>query len=55
VWLLAYDYGKRKFQVVANGYTGAIAGEYPYSAWKIFFLIVAALIVGIFLFYATNS
>jgi len=55
VWLLAYDYGKRKFQVVANGYTGAIAGEYPYSAWKIFFLIVAALIVGIFLLYATNS
>ena len=44
VWLVAYDYGRRKYQVVANGYTGIIAGRYPYSAWKIFFLVVAALI-----------
>jgi hypothetical protein len=55
VWVLAYDYGARKFQVVANGYTGKIAGEYPYSAWKIFFLVVLAVIVGIVLLYAMDS
>ena len=27
VWLLAYNYGPKKFQVVANGYTGVIAGR----------------------------
>jgi hypothetical protein len=48
VWLLTYAYGARTFQVIANGSTGRIAGRYPYSAWKIFFLIVAALaLVGV--------
>lgn len=45
VWLLTYAYGSRSFQVIANGSTGRIAGRYPYSAWKIFFLIVAALVL----------
>lgn len=45
VWLLTYDYHGRSFQVVANGYTGAIAGRYPKSAWKIFFLIATILLV----------
>ena len=35
VWLLTYTYGRRVFQVVANGYTGTIAGQYPKSPWKI--------------------
>ena len=54
VWLLTYDYGAKKYQVVANGYTGAIAGNYPYSAWKIFFLVVAILIVLLVVIYASN-
>jgi hypothetical protein len=45
VWLLTYNYGARAFQVVANGYTGEIAGKYPYSAWKILFLVLLVLIV----------
>ena len=55
VWLLTYDYGTKKYQVVANGYTGAIAGQRPYSAWKIFFLVVAILIVVLVLAYAANN
>jgi hypothetical protein len=43
VWLLSYDFGPRAFQVVVNGVTGKIAGDYPKSAWKIFFLVVAIL------------
>ena len=29
VWMLWYNYGARAFQVIVNGYTGAIAGKYP--------------------------
>jgi hypothetical protein len=48
VWLLTYNYGARAFQVIANGYTGRIAGRYPYSVWKVLLLIglaVAALVL----------
>lgn len=45
VWLLVYDYGRRAYQVIANGYTGRIAGEYPKSPWKIFFIVLAVLLV----------
>ena len=55
IWLLAYDYGRNKYQVVANGYTGVIAGRYPYSAWKIFFLVVAILLVVLLFVYAAGE
>ena len=45
VWLLTYNYGARAFQLVVNGYTGRMAGEYPKSAWKIALLVLLALIV----------
>jgi hypothetical protein len=44
-WLLTYTFGARAYQVVANGYTGQIAGRYPKSTWKIFFAVLLALIV----------
>ena len=43
VWLLSYDYGRRAFQVVINGYTGTIAGRYPKSWIKITLAALAAL------------
>lgn len=50
VWLLTYDYGRRSFQVIANGCTGTIAGDRPYSWIKIFFAVLAGLIlVGVIL------
>ena len=45
VWLLTYTFGAKTFQVVANGYTGVIAGHYPKSPWKILFAALAALAV----------
>ena len=45
VWLLAYDYGPRKFHTVINGYTGAVAGAYPKSPWKVALLVLAVVIV----------
>ena len=44
VWLLSYDYGHRSFQVVVNGYTGRIAGEFPRSLWK---MVLAGLAIAL--------
>ncbi|MEZ5064464.1 MAG: zinc ribbon domain-containing protein [bacterium] len=44
VWLLTYDYGPKAFQVVVNGVTGRMAGEYPKSGWKIFFLVLLGIV-----------
>ncbi len=44
IWLLTYNYGPRAFQVIVNGYTGKIAGKYPYSIWKILLLVLLAII-----------
>ncbi len=44
VWLLSYLYGTRLFQVVVNGYSGRMAGQYPKSPWKIAFLVLLAII-----------
>ena len=32
------------FQVVVNGYSGQMAGQYPKSPWKIAFLVLLAII-----------
>ena len=47
IWLLSYNYGARAFQVIVNGYTGAIAGEYPKSVWKILLLVLAAVLAAL--------
>jgi len=44
VWVVGYTYGHKNYQIIANGYTGQIAGERPYSWVKIFFAVVCALI-----------
>ena len=55
VWLLTYDFGSKPYQVLVNGYTGAIAGRYPYSFWKIAFLILVAAIVGLIVIWANSQ
>jgi hypothetical protein len=45
IWLLAYTYGAKTYQVVINGFTGRIAGKRPFSWVKIFFAVLFALIV----------
>ncbi len=45
IWLLSYHYGARNFQVVINGYTGVIAGQYPKSWIKITLAVLAGLAV----------
>jgi len=43
IWLLVYNYGAANYQVVINGYTGAIAGKYPKSWVKITLAVLAGL------------
>ncbi|MNY86204.1 hypothetical protein D3C78_24080 [compost metagenome] len=45
VWVVGYTYGSKNYQIVANGYTGQIAGERPYSWVKIFFAVLCAVLV----------
>jgi hypothetical protein len=48
VYVGAYRFNDKVYQVVVNGRTGEVQGERPYSVWKIFFFalfIVAVLVV----------
>jgi hypothetical protein len=45
VWLLSYVYGRKAYQVLVNGYTGKMAGNYPYSVWKVLILVLVVLVV----------
>ncbi len=45
VWLLAYRYSDKTFQVFVNAATGEVQGERPYSVWKIMFAVLAGLAV----------
>ena len=54
IWMLTYDYGARNFQVVINGYTGAMAGRYPKSWLKITLAVLATLMAGITLYLVTR-
>ena len=45
VWLLTYKYGPKVYQVAANGVTGRMAGDRPWSWIKIALLIIVVLIV----------
>jgi DNA-directed RNA polymerase subunit RPC12/RpoP len=45
LWLLTYTYGSTVYHVAANGVTGNIAGERPWSWIKIALLVIVVLIV----------
>ncbi|MCP4173380.1 MAG: hypothetical protein GY758_21700 [Fuerstiella sp.] len=45
VWLLAYKYSDKTYQVFVNAATGEVQGERPYSLWKILFTVILGLSV----------
>jgi hypothetical protein len=51
VWLVSYQYGAKTFQVVMNGHSGQVAGEYPKSWVK----IGAALVLGAMVLYLASK
>jgi DNA-directed RNA polymerase subunit RPC12/RpoP len=44
VWLGAYRYREKLFQIAVNARTGEVSGERPYSAIKITFFVLACLL-----------
>jgi hypothetical protein len=55
LWLLTYTYGARIFHVLVNGVTGRMAGEYPKSFWKVFFLVVGIIILVMIILLAQSN
>ena len=51
VWLLAYRYHGKSYQVLVNASTGEVVGERPYSALKITFAVILALLALLILYY----
>lgn len=45
VWTAAYKYSGKSYRFVVNGQSGRVQGERPWSAWKIAFAVLLALIV----------
>ncbi|WP_372887257.1 primosomal protein N' (replication factor Y) - superfamily II helicase [Shimia sp.] len=45
VWLAAYKYRGKTYRFVVNGQSGKVQGERPWSAWKIAFAVLLALVV----------
>ncbi|MEM8626232.1 MAG: primosomal protein N' (replication factor Y) - superfamily II helicase [Pseudomonadota bacterium] len=53
VWLASYRWKNRPFRVAINARTGRVVGERPWSAWKIAFAVLAALIaIGVVVFFS---
>ena len=53
--MLVYNYRAKPYQLVVNGYTGTMDGEYPKSAWKIFFAVLAVIIVFLVIAYLDGN
>jgi hypothetical protein len=45
VWIGAYQFQSKVYQVVVNARTGEVQGERPWSAWKIAGLVIVLLLV----------
>lgn len=45
VWMSAFRFRDKSYRFLVNGRTGEVQGERPYSAWKIFFAILLALLL----------
>ncbi len=55
VWLMAYKYTGRTFQVFINAATGEVQGQRPYSVWKIVFAVIMGLAAAGGIFALTQS
>ena len=45
IWIAAYRYNGKPYQFLVNGQTGEVVGKAPWSFWKIFFAVLAAVIL----------
>jgi hypothetical protein len=45
IWIAAYRYKGKPYQFLVNGQTGEVVGKAPWSFWKIFFFVLAVLLL----------
>ncbi|PYR79009.1 MAG: zinc ribbon domain-containing protein [Acidobacteria bacterium] len=45
VWLLTYTYAAKVYQLIVNGHSGRMAGQYPKSPWKIALIVLGVIIL----------
>jgi LSD1 subclass zinc finger protein len=55
VWLSSYQYSGKTWRFLVNGQTGEVQGERPWSAWKIAFAVVSALMLMFLVFALLNQ
>jgi hypothetical protein len=55
VYLGAYRFKDKAFQVMVNARTGEVQGERPWSAWKIAFLVLTILLVALSILVVTRD
>lgn len=55
VYVSAYRYKGKEYNFFINGENGQISGTRPYSAWKIFLAILAALLVIMIIVFLSNK
>ncbi len=53
LWIAAYIYNGKSYQVVVNGQTGKVAGEKPIAWWKVILtvIIVVGIIIGLYMIF----
>lgn len=51
VWLTAYRFNQKVYQMMVNARTGEVQGERPYSAWKIVFLVLFLMVAFVLIVY----
>lgn len=56
-YISSFIYGNKSYKFFINGQTGTITGDRPYSAWKITFAVLIALIIlgGLYLWYQLSQ
>ena len=47
IWSSTFRYSGKEYNIAINAVSGSITGERPYSYWKIFFLVLAILAIGV--------
>lgn len=56
VWLLAYRYHDKSYQVLVNAVTGEVQGERPYSVWKITLTVLFVLaVIGMIAYFQSHG
>jgi ribosomal protein S27AE len=55
VYISAYKFKEKRYNFFVNGQTGKLAGQRPYSFWKIFFFVLFIIIVISIIFLLVNK